>query len=258
MGRRKDLCPLAPRSRLKRGSEIDKLAQADWKMWRTHQSINLIMTSRWNDWLFQKVSSFNRFPPARGKNNNRVLLSGLSFCLSLAPSEGIEAESKQSGSDSISYLNAHIVCVKSVISLFSLLSTKLTLPGAHHRWRYKVLSFRRDCLEGWESIIYMNFAQIFIVVNSEETSLFQKKTRPQCLKLCWMLDSLPRHTIHRLDERWDQIEIFVHSRAAVLFPAWLSLLCRFPLRPRAAAAALPECHTSDERLCEIWQPRFGL
>lgn len=73
-----------------------------------------------------------------------------------------------------------------------------------------------------------------------------------------MFDSLHQHTFKSFDERWDRREMSMHSRAAVLLLAWLSSLCGFPLRPRAAAALLAEWHTSDQRLGQIWQHRFGL
>lgn len=152
MGRRWDLWPFTP--------QIDKLAQTDRKMWRTHQRMALIMTSWWNPLVYQEVSSwvfsYSNFS-VWGEKKVSVSLWGPSFLSFSWPGVGIETESKQSGSDSISYLNAHIVCGKTVISLFSLLCTKLTLPGARHRWRYKVLAFRRHCLGPflgrWESII---------------------------------------------------------------------------------------------------------
>lgn len=63
----------------------------------------------------------------------------------------------------------------------------------------KVLSWAFFVLEN--PLLRRSFALIFIVVNLEETRLFQEKTRPQHLKLGWMFDSLPKHTFKRVDER---------------------------------------------------------
>lgn len=158
IGRRRDLWPLAPPFIRGVGGAVDKLAEMDRKARKTHQRLALNITSQWNPFFSQEVSPFFLQQLSRLRRKKGVSFTFRPLFLSFSwPGVGIETESKQSGLESISYLNAHIVCGKTVISLFSLLCTKLAFPGARHRWRYKVLAFWRHCLGhfffGWESII---------------------------------------------------------------------------------------------------------
>lgn len=157
-------------------------------MCRTHQRLALAVKSQWKP-LFSQEGVFSNLQLFCLRRKKGVSFTFRPLFLSFSwPGVGIETESKQSGSDSISYLNAHIVWGKTVISHFSLLCTKLPFPGAHHRWRYKVLAFWRHCLEYFFLSGNPLFSRSFVlVVNLEKNPSLPEGTRPQCRKLAGFL-----------------------------------------------------------------------